>query len=361
MPETKGKRKLKVVEASGNHYEMGCRYGAACPEIARLLDITRELFGGRDKVDSLLKKFIPLYLPAAEKYAPEIVEEMRGMAEGAKVSFEEIFFLNITYEISVPSVMGGCTTFAATGEATANGEVIAGQNFDFIHPWEQFMVLLKMEPSSGPRIFAVTAAGCLGLIGCNSAGISVNLNLLKDRNSLTPTGGVPTHIILRKIFTSENIAEAITAAGAAEGRAAKNYLVTSAQGDFVDMETTTNDMDIQYPERGIYTHANAFKADRFKSADMAPVFSPDSYIRAPRLFQLMEKHRGKLSVDVMKKLLEDHNNHPGSICRHQNPKAPLPIAKMAKTLISIITLPKEQKAFISCGNPCENEYLEYKL
>ncbi len=361
MAENKGKRKLKIVEVSGNHYEMGCQYGAACPEIARLLDITCELFGGRDKVDSLLKRFIPLYLLAAEKYAPEIVEEMRGMAEGAQVNFEDIFFLNITYEISVPSVMGGCTTFAATGEATANGEVIAGQNFDFIHPWEEFMVLLKMEPSFGPRIFAVTAAGCLGLIGFNSAGLSVNLNLLKNKESMTPAGGVPTHVILWKIFTSENIAEAIIAVGAAEGRAAKNYLITSAQGDVVDMETTTSDMDVQYPERGIYSHANSFKADRFKSADMAPLFSPDSYIRSHRLYELMEQCRGRLSVEVMKKLLKDHQNFPGSICRHQNPRALLPIAKMAKTLFSIITSPEEQKAFIAYGNPCENEYLEYKL
>ena len=361
MTDIKGKRKLKVVEVSGNHYEMGRQYGAACPEIARLLDTTCQLFGGRQKVDNLLKKFAPLYLPAIEKYAPEIAEEMRGMADGAQVDFQDILFLNITYEISVPSVMGGCTAFAAAGEATADGEVIAGQNFDFIHQWEEFIVLLKMEPSFGPRVFALTAAGCLGLIGFNSAGISVDLNLLKNQESMTPDGGVPTHVILRKIFTSENISETIMAVGAAEGRAAKNYLVTSAQGDILGMETTTHDMDIQYPEKGIYTHANSFKADRFKSADLAPLFSPDSYIRSQRLRQLMENNRGKLSVDVMKQLLKDHNNYPGSICRHPNPKALLPMAKMSKTLISIITCPGEQKAFIALGNPCENEYIEYKL
>lgn len=360
MP-AKGKRRFKIVEVSGSHYEMGYQYGAACPEISGMRDMTFELFGGHDSVKNLMQKYIPMYLPAAEKYAPEIVEEMKGMAAGAKVDFEDIFFLNITYEISVPDVMGGCTSFAASGDATADGEVIAGQNFDFIEPWEEFMVLLKMKPADGPRFMAVTAAGCLGLIGLNSAGISLNLNLLKNKESMTPSGGVPTHIILRKVFTSESIAEAIEAVAAAEGRAAKNYLVTSGQGDITGIETTGNDIDIQYPEKGIYTHANSFKADRFKSADLAPLFSPDSYIRFPRLYQLMENHHGKLSVDVMKKLLEDHNNHPGSICRHPNPKALLPIAKMAKTLASIITCPKELKAFIAFGTPCENEYFEYRL
>ncbi len=360
MPE-KGKRKLKIVEASGSHYEMGFQYGAACPEISKMRDMTYQLFGGRDKAAELIRKFAPMYLPAAEKYAPEIVEEMRGMADGAKVAFEDILFLNITYEISTPDVMGGCTTFAAAGDATADGEVIAGQNFDFIEPWEEFMLLLKMKPANGPRFMAVTAAGCLGLIGLNSAGISVNLNLLKNKESLTPSGGVPTHIILRKMFMSESIADAITAVAGAEGRAAKNYLITSGEGDILGLETTTSDMDVQYPIEGIYTHANSFKAERFQRNDLAPLSSPDSYVRYPRLYSLMQKHRGKLSVDVMKKLLADHNNHPGSICRHPNPKALLPIVRMAKTLASIITCPQERKAFIALGTPCENEYLEYRL
>ena len=82
-----------------------------------MLDMTYRMFGGRDKAAGLLKKFIPMYLPAAEKYAPEIIEEMKGMAAGAKADFQDILFLNITYEISTPSVMG-CTSFAATGDAS---------------------------------------------------------------------------------------------------------------------------------------------------------------------------------------------------------------------------------------------------
>jgi isopenicillin-N N-acyltransferase like protein len=360
LSDVKAKRQLKVVEVGGSNFEMGFQYGAACPEIAHMLEMTCQTFGGREKVKNLIRKFIPMYLPAAERYAPEIIEEMKGMAAGAKLDFEDIFFLNITYEISVPSLMG-CTSFAAAGEATENGHVFAGQNFDFVRPWEPYIILLKMKPVTGPKFLAVTSAGCLGLIGFNSAGISLNLNLLKNKDSMTPHSGVPTHIILRKVFMSENLGEAITAIASAEGRAAKNYLVSNSQGDIVGIETTTDDLDIQYPQRGIYTHANCFKADRFKSTDLASLFLPDSYIRTQRLFQLMDHHHGSLSVEVMKKLLQDHNNHPSSICRHPNPRAPLPISKLMKTLVSIITCPGEQKAYIALGNPCENEYSEYQL
>ena len=81
MSGNKGKRELKVVEVSGNPYEIGFQYGTACPEIRTMLDITCQVFGGWDTVRELAEKYIPVYLPAAEEYAPEIVDEMRGLLE----------------------------------------------------------------------------------------------------------------------------------------------------------------------------------------------------------------------------------------------------------------------------------------
>ena len=361
MSDLKEKGTLKIVDVSGSSYEMGFQYGKACPEISGMLDLTYQIYGGRNEIQSIVEKYIPMYLPYTEKYAPEIVEEMKGMADGANVNFQDILFLNITYEISVPLVMSGCTAFAALGEATANGELITGQHFDHIEPWREFMILLRMKPADGPDIMAVTAAGCLGLVGFNSVGISVNLNLLRNKDSLEPTGGVPTHVMLRKLFTSENLGEAIALIASAEGRSAKNYLLANSQGDIIDVETTRDDLEILYPEREILTHANCFETDRFKSTDLAPLLVPDSYIRSHRLFHLMERHYGQISVDVMKQCLQDHNNYPNSICRHPNPKAPLPISRIMKTLYSIISCPKEQKAYIAFGNPCDTEYLEYQL
>ena len=179
MSDRVKKGTLKIVEVGGSHYEMGFQYGGACPEISDMLDMTYQLFGGRDKAKSIAEKYTPMYLPYTEKYAPEIVEEMEGMADGANVNFQDILFLNITYEISVLSLMEGCTSFAASGEVTANGKLIAGQNLDHVEFWQDYMILLKMKPANGPSIMAVTAPGCLSLIGINSAGISVNINLLR--------------------------------------------------------------------------------------------------------------------------------------------------------------------------------------
>lgn len=361
MSEQKNVRTLKTVEVSGSHYEMGYQYGRSCPEISNMLDLTYELFGDRDTAKSIFEKYVAMYLPLTEKYAPDIIEEMKGMAEGANVRFEDIFSLNITYEISVPSVMGGCTSFAAFGEAAADGKLIAGQNLDHIEPWQDYLVLLKMKPSDGPDIMAVTAPGCLDLIGINSAGISVNMNLLRTGTSIEPSSGVPTHVILRKLFMSEHLAEAVAAIASAGGRSAKNYLITKAGEGMVDIETTANDMEILFPEKGMLTHTNHFTAERFKSADLAPLIVPDAYIRSHRIHRLMERDYGHVSVDTMKEVLRDHTGYPDSICRHPDSKALLPIARIMKTLISIISCPGERKVYVAAGNPCDTEYVEYRM
>jgi len=357
---SQGNRSIKIVEVAGSFYEMGFQYGTVCPEIHKMLDINSEIFGGSEGAKAYAEKYIPMYLPPAEAYAPEIVEEMKGIAAGAKVDFKDIFFLNIAYEIS-PSLPMGCTSFAAAGETIGDGGVITGQNFDFLLMWEELLVLLKMRLEQGPDVIAVAPAGCLGLFGLNSAGISLNLNLIRNRDSLSPAGGVPSHIVLGKTLLSERISGAINAIASAERKAAKNYLLASDQGDIVDLEVTMNDLDVHYPDEGILTHANHFKTERFKDADLAPVNFADSYIRAYRLAGLMKENRGNLSVDTMKRLLQDHNTYPSSICRHPDPDAPLPLAKLMKTILSIINCPRERKVYIALGNPCENEYLEYQL
>ncbi|MBN2238428.1 MAG: hypothetical protein JW712_01535 [Dehalococcoidales bacterium] len=361
MNGNKARNMLKTVEAGGSHYEMGYQYGQACPEISKMLELTSQLFGGWEKTNDILDRYIPSYLPHLESYAPEVVEEMKGMAEGAGVSFRDIMFLNITYEISVPSVMGGCTSFAATGNATAGGELISGQNLDHIEPWLEHMILLKMSPEDGPDIMAVTAPGCLPLVGINAAGLSINMNLLRNNLSLEPGGGVPTHVILRKIFMCETLGEVIAAIAAAGGRSPKNYLVTSTGEGILDIETTTNDMDIQFPERDMLTHANYFKAERFRSNDLAPSLVPDAYIRSHRLYRLMEDNFGEITADIMKELLQDHTNYPNAICRHPDEKSPFPLARMMKTLISIINVPARSTFYVALGNPCENEYVEYRM
>jgi isopenicillin-N N-acyltransferase-like protein len=352
----KSKRKVKQVEVSGNPYEIGFQYGSACPEIGKMFAITcQALELERDAAISLA----PKYIPFIEEYSPDIANEMKGMAEGAKVDLREIVFLNIWYELSLRGLMG-CTSFAASGKATSNGELIIGQNLDMTPAWEEMLVLLRIKPKKGPLILAFTITGLLGLLSLNSAGLALNGNMLAYKNLTGFSVGVPHMVWVRRAQSSENIGKAIGAiASAKKTGCAVNTLLGSREGDIIDIEVTPDDLGLLCPQKGFIVHSNHFYTERFKNHDLMGTIYPDSYVRSHRLTTLMEKHWGKVSVDVIKELLSDHNNYPDSICRHVDQEVPL--KQQMKTVASIISYPKEQKMFIAHGNPCENEHIEYKL
>ena len=356
VAKNKSQRRVKQVEVRGAPYEMGFQYGAACPEIGKMFHTTcQSLELERDAAISLP----PKYIPFIEQYSPDIANEMKGMAEGAKVDLREIVFLNIWYELSLRGLMG-CTSFAAGGEATSNGDLIIGQNLDMTPAWGETLVLLKMKPMKGPDILTLTIAGLLGLLSLNSAGLALDGNMLAHKDSTGFSEGVPHMVWVRKAQSSENIGKAIGAiASAKRTGCAVNTLLGSQEGDIVDIEVTPDDLGFLYPQKGFIVHSNHFYTERFRNRDLMGTIYPDSYVRSHRLATLMERHWSKVTVDVMKELLSDHNNYPDSICRHVDQEVPL--KQQMKTVASIISYPKEQKMYIAHGNPCENEHIEYEL
>jgi isopenicillin-N N-acyltransferase-like protein len=359
MSGEKKQRKLKIVEMSGTYFEMGLQYGEACPEIRPMVQIMNQLL---ESDLEKLKVFCASYLPIIQGYDQNILEEIKGIAEGAKVDVEEIILLSAWYEMSIfksIATLTGCTSFAARDNATIDGELIIGQNCDMAPVLENMLILQKMNSNDGINIMALAIVGGLGLIGINSEGISVNGNLLVHKNFTSPKDIVPHNVITRKTMGSKNLSKVISAIASARRGPAVHQLFGNSQGDVIGIEVTPDDLGFLYPIDNIFTHSNNFVTERFKSRDMVAHFFPDSYLRIKRLDNLMRKHKGDLSVNLMKNLLQDHNNQPDSICRHADEE--LPPNLQLKTVASIITCPKDKVMHIAIGNPCENEYIEYQL
>ncbi len=350
---------LELIDAKGTWHEIGRQYGEACSEgIKKNVEVFVNGIASINKVD---KKAIlataQKFVKPVEEYAPEFMDEMKGIAEGAKVSFEEVFFLTASLELDeyYPLLAGGCTSFACSGEATKNGETIIGQNLDWI-PGMEF-VILRAQPTEGPKSLLFSWAGGLSIPGMNSCGLGHQANLL-----LSPTAsgvGVPFMVLHQKILQQKNLADAISVLSKAPRTGSWNYLLASAEGDIVNVETTKDDINCLFPEMGIITHANCHLTERFKHLDMVYLLVGDAYLRAERLKTLMRRHHGELSVEVMKELMQDHNDYPDSICRHADLAGPP--EEYFETAFSMISVPAEGKVYVTNGHPCENEYAVYRL
>jgi isopenicillin-N N-acyltransferase-like protein len=352
---------LEVIEVKGTWREIGRQYGEAYPEKIKnnielyLSALTRAYKADKKAILSTAQKFAkPL-----EEYTPEWMDEIKGIAEGANLSFEEVFLLTAARELTTyyPQLTGctsGCTSFACTGEATKNGETITGQSLDW--PPELEPAFLRVQPTEGPKSLLIGTAGCLLLDGINSAGLALQSNLLLSK----PSGvGVPVVALYQKVLQQKNLADAISVLFNAPKPGSYNYLMASAEGDIVNVEITKDEIDCLFPESDIITHANAHLSPRFKHFDIIGGVYPDSYLRAERMKTLMRRHHGELSVDVIKQLVQDHNDYPDSICRHIDLTGPP--EQYLLTRASIISVPAEGKMYVTNGCPCENAYVVYRL
>ena len=306
---------LVVVE--GTPGERGYRHGAEARErVARSVDIHRRairLYGGLEW--SAAAERAAAYLPILREYAPEMVEELRGIAEGAGLPFADILTLNTRYELTfTPRLAGGCTSFAVLPEASANGHTYLGQNWDNLFALVDACLVLKVVQAPGPSYLTVTEAGVPAMVGLNAAGIGI------ARNALIVAGGdgrpgVTMNATHYRVLNAQRFGDALGAVVAARLGSPLCYVI-GAPGEALALEAAPPLSDYVHDDAGILTHANHFESPRLHVEDLGKAALPDSLFRARRLRRTLEARRGSLDVPAIFAALSDHFNYPNSLCRH---------------------------------------------
>ena len=103
----------------------------------------------------------------------------------------------------------GCTAALALPEASADGVLLHGQNWDWRAECAETGVVLRIRRDDGPDILTFTEAGGLARSGLNSAGIGLTANALECDRDYQRGPGVPLPFIRRKVLESAYLAEAV--------------------------------------------------------------------------------------------------------------------------------------------------------
>src|SRR5258705_1580437 len=96
-------RQLKVINVSGNGYERGYQQGQQLKkEIAESIVLWKSdlLSNAHMPADSFIHQFLTHtnFTPAIKKYTPDILEEVRGIANGAEQPFDDILAFQLVDE-----------------------------------------------------------------------------------------------------------------------------------------------------------------------------------------------------------------------------------------------------------------------
>ncbi len=355
----KQKKRLKVIECSGTDYEIGRQYGEAAKE--NIINSVDALMGRVNNFHKASKEEVLTntrkYLPEVERFDPNLIETLRGQAEGAEVTFDEVLALRCWFELRwyYPKLTTMCTSFAVTGKATSDGKMIVGQNFDVSPGATLDMVKVEREDGSSELSLVYWGGGELTM---NSAGVGIVLNVVPtpmEEQRLV----VPCCCLMPKAMRQKRLGNTLTLL-CTHGRSMLNYTLGSREGEIFCVETKPDDFNVLQPVNDTLVHANHFLTERFKEGNArSPGIIGSSYVRQQRLERLIGMHHGDITAQKMMEMMSDHNNYPHSVCVHPNEDYP-PEAR-STTVSSVIMVPEDNVMYATYGSPCQYEYEEYRL
>ncbi len=307
------------------------------------------------------------FLPMIERFAPEPLEEMRGIAEGAGVPFDAILVLNCRSELMFAAARGKgeispgeCTSFAVSPAASANGHMLLGQNWDWVPFARDVCVMVDVHRQDKPSFATIVEAGMLAKIGMNAAGLGLCTNTLVSERDAGHIG-VPYHVMLRALLDAESVADAGRILGSTERALSANYLVADRSGQAMNFETIAggaHEIVATGPHQGLLSHANHFLAPAFAAIDAYVSKSPHSLTRLADLRDglAVTKQPG---VESLKAMLRGHRHAPNGVCSHPDPDALPTYARC--TVASFIADLTAGAFWFTTGPPCESEYESIQL
>jgi isopenicillin-N N-acyltransferase-like protein len=357
FPETamaKTHPSIPVLDLSGSPAQLGAAHGEAQRDrireyVDRFLRWLLSSASVRVTEGTLWEQWAP-QVAANQAAAPALVEEMRGIARGSGVPFERIFLLNSLLDLNsfryleLAQNFAGCSTFAVAAEA-GTGKTLLGQTYDMPEFHQDYLVLLRLRPSQGPRQLVFSFAGIVGACGLNDAGIGVNINYLSPRD----VGLGRLHsVVVRQILSGAQLADALTPALVPCRAGGAHFLIADRDGNVVSIETTAKRHNVVYPQGNALGHTNHYLADWLKDVEFIREGSiGGSVARYTALRRYLNDHGERLTVESLKELARNHVSYPRSICAHGADAEP--VGSRNRTVSAMVQVPADQTMHLTCG------------
>ncbi len=299
-----------LIEVEGSAYEMGYQHGAQAAGLVQRYLLWIERLTGESR-DVLCRNAMDFW-PLIQALSPAFAEEVKGLAAGAGISLEEAVLCQARAEAAQKPV-GACTAFALTRTATADGKTLAGQNQDLEAEYADVAILLRVKPDDGrPRALMFTFAGQLGYAGMNGHGVAHFANALYG---FTWRLGLPHYPLKRLILEQRTAEDCVALLARNRTCSAANVLLCDGQGRIGSVEVRPEGIArLRDTHPDACLHTNHYLAPAFAGHESG--FLPDSCPRLDRIRVLVRENWGAITVDTIKRILADHDNDPGGICRH---------------------------------------------
>jgi len=348
------------VQARGTYRELGRAVGEAAREQVRA---SVDFFAGGFEAMTCgrltfaaAEEQAHAYATCAERWLPQYVDELRGLAEGSGVPFTKLMVLNCAEEFTATEPVGGdhCTAVAVA----ARGRHVVGHNMDWYVIDAENNVLFDLTVPDGTRIMGIAGAPYLLMLGMNSHGVA---NVSNSVYSSDNRVGVPNAFVRRWSIEAPTLEEA-RARGLLAARArGTNHFLADLGSRLWDVETSaTAYAFIDRSDAGTMAHTN-----HFTSPLMAPFEGTrheESRVRLETAERLLTEgvSRGDDPVALVSRVLRCHDpSAEYAICGHADES--VAAAAQGMTVGSMVCDLDERVLYACAGPPCENQYQTFSL
>jgi isopenicillin-N N-acyltransferase-like protein len=292
-----------------------------------------------------------LALERVHAWAPDLAEEIRGIAAGAGQTPERIAALNARTEI-LANLDAGVGDECSTVVSLASGQPVAMQNWDWYDVMSANWLEWTIPFPDGRRVTTVTEYGVVGKIGVNDRGVGTHFNILHHRDDGAGIG-LPVHVIARSILDSaDDTASAVamcTAARAGEGLTASTAITVVDRSSAVSAELWPGGVGEACPDDdGLLIRTNHFLTEPAASGDTYPDRDTDTVARYAGLRDALAGLGPHVTREaVFAALAEDRDG----VCCHPVPEGPVELRHA--TLATVAVDPAHATLWVNAGSPCQ--------
>lgn len=196
-PDNAGERPIPILRLTGRGGEIGLQHGALLkPQVQFLTERYLGIFASSREADYARAKALQKHI------APHHMEEIRGLAEGAEISFDDALLTACFLDLHK---VAACSTLVVHSGSSAapGGELMFGRTLDFpsLHAADHASVVMVYEPEGKLPFVSVgwpAFTGCIS--GLNTSGLAMAMMLIYGHVNRDAGIGEPFPLHYRRVM-----------------------------------------------------------------------------------------------------------------------------------------------------------------
>ena len=219
-----------VLVLEGSPHDRGLRHGRMLKDqIHKIVRLWKEHISSQYgmSADSFIDQFMEKtnYVSAIEKHTPGLLQEIKGIAEGAEIDFNTMFVFQFFDEIGAQGEAISVTRCSCLGFSKGDGEPsIVAQNNDLEILRGGFQIVLHIKhDETGLEALVHSNAGCIGWNGINNRSVGICVNTVSQLSNCTD--GLPVNCIIRGVLMQPTEAEAVQFVRRIKHASGANYVI----------------------------------------------------------------------------------------------------------------------------------------